>query len=155
MTKTDDDVKEAVKECKKEYRNSPEGVVREKESRERNKHKHTQRIRDWTVENEDRVKEVKGEWRKNNAGVIKLYALKYSDKTNARKKRYRAANKHKLRAHYLVSVALTTGELVKLPCHVCDDFNSQAHHEDYSKPLEVMWLCQTHHSERHEELKCR
>ena len=140
------------KECKKVIRKSPEGTERDRLSRERNKHKHTQRIKDWAVSNKDRVKEVRGEWRKNNAGVIKLYASKYKEKTAVRKKRYRSVNKHKSTAHYLVSCALTTGELVKLPCHICDDPHSQAHHEDYTKPLEVMWLCQTHHSRRHEEL---
>lgn len=39
------------------------------------------------------------------------------------------------------------------PCEVCGDVNSQGHHEDYSRPLEVMWLCQKHHSARHMEME--
>lgn len=31
--------------------------------------------------------------------------------------------------------------------------NFQAHHEDYSKPIDVMWLCFRHHRERHGQLK--
>ncbi len=27
-----------------------------------------------------------------------------------------------------------------------------AHHESYAKPLEVIWLCQTCHGERHREI---
>ena len=45
-----------------------------------------------------------------------------------------------------VAQAVKSGKLIRLPCLVCGDPNSQAHHEDYSKPLEVQWLCQHHHS---------
>jgi hypothetical protein len=31
--------------------------------------------------------------------------------------------------------------------------SSQGHHPDYSKPFEVVWLCQLHHSEEHRKLK--
>jgi hypothetical protein len=27
-----------------------------------------------------------------------------------------------------------------------------AHHEDYDKPLEVVWLCQPCHKQRHKEI---
>lgn len=45
--------------------------------------------------------------------------------------------------------AIRSGQLVKQPCQVCGDPKSQAHHDDYSKPLEVQWLCSKHHGERH------
>lgn len=37
----------------------------------------------------------------------------------------------------------------KLPCVKCGNIKSQAHHEDYSKPLKVTWLCAIHHTELH------
>jgi hypothetical protein len=40
----------------------------------------------------------------------------------------------------------------KMPCERCGVATSLKHHEDYEKPLEVMWLCCKHHSERHKEL---
>lgn len=43
------------------------------------------------------------------------------------------------------------GIIQKTPCEVCGDERSQAHHQDYSKPLEIKWLCQKHHKEEHKK----
>ena len=40
--------------------------------------------------------------------------------------------------------------LIKDTCKVCGtNENVEAHHEDYSKPLEIIWLCRNHHREHH------
>ena len=39
------------------------------------------------------------------------------------------------------------GKIKRLPCEVCSKEKSEAHHPDYSKPLEVRWLCKKHHKE--------
>jgi hypothetical protein len=57
------------------------------------------------------------------------------------------------RAHLAVIVAVKSGKLVRKPCEVCGKKKSQAHHDDYSKPLDVRWLCQVHHSEHHRKHK--
>lgn len=51
-----------------------------------------------------------------------------------------------------VMKAVKSGVLKKQPCARCGSEKSQAHHEDYSKPLDVIWLCQKHHGERHREI---
>lgn len=43
--------------------------------------------------------------------------------------------------------------LPKNPCEICGNPKSQKHHEDYSKPLDVRWLCAKHHAARHVELR--
>lgn len=54
------------------------------------------------------------------------------------------------RAHSAVSNAIRDGRLVKQPCEVCGTLvNIHAHHDDYSKPLDVRWLCAKHHAEWH------
>lgn len=54
----------------------------------------------------------------------------------------------RLKAKGLLRNAVRRGELVKQPCEKCGD-KAQAHHPDYSKPLEVQWLCREHHMEAH------
>ena len=35
------------------------------------------------------------------------------------------------------------------PCEVCGQLETERHHEDYSKPLEIKWLCSRHHKQVH------
>ena len=66
---------------------------------------------------------------------------------------WRAEDKRRQAAHTLVARAIRNGSLFRLPCIRCGEKKSVAHHEDYDKPLEVMWLCQPCHKQRHKELK--
>lgn len=45
------------------------------------------------------------------------------------------------------------GKLIKMNCCICGDEKSQVHHEDYNKPLEIVWYCREHHLEYHENKK--
>lgn len=64
-------------------------------------------------------------------------------------------NPEKRRAHKRVEYALKTGRLIRQPCERCGTERAQAHHDDYSRPLEVTWLCQAHHRQRHRELEAQ
>ncbi len=56
----------------------------------------------------------------------------------------------KSKAHKLVERALKSGELTKMPCEICSSEETvHAHHDDYSKPLTIRWLCREHHIEWH------
>lgn len=49
-----------------------------------------------------------------------------------------------------VAYAIKVGKLSKSCCEVCGKTEHiHAHHDDYSKPLQVKWLCPKHHSEWH------
>jgi hypothetical protein len=75
------------------------------------------------------------------------------EQTSVSGKRWRVRNPEKQAAHIAVNRAVKRGKLTKAPCVICGSNNSQAHHEDYSKPLDVIWLCRKHHAERHIKLK--
>lgn len=73
----------------------------------------------------------------------------------AAKRRFIERNPLKRAAHIAVGNALRNGHLIRQPCEVCGS-GAQAHHDDYSKPLDVRWLCTTHHAEwhKHNTPKC-
>lgn len=57
------------------------------------------------------------------------------------------------RARTLMSRAIDRGELVREPCAVCGEARTHGHHHDYTKPLDVTWLCERHHEEEHTRLR--
>ena len=61
----------------------------------------------------------------------------------------RRLHPEKTAAYNKVRRAIKNGSLVRLPCLICGDPRSQAHHRDYSRPLDVEWLCFKHHREAH------
>lgn len=59
-------------------------------------------------------------------------------------------NPEKAIAWRSVSNAIRDGRLAKKPCESCGTTHRvQAHHDDYSRPLDVRWLCFRHHLEHH------
>jgi uncharacterized protein YodC (DUF2158 family) len=67
----------------------------------------------------------------------------------------------KINAVYLVGQAVRRGELTPQPCQVCGENpvnkngsrGVHAHHDDYDKPLEVIWLCALHHGQIHRVMR--
>ena len=76
------------------------------------------------------------------------------DKISGYAKKYNRNNPHKCRAKEAVKRAIKSGKLVRGPCIVCGDSNSQGHHESYLKEdrLKIVLLCQIHHKQRHMKL---
>lgn len=72
-----------------------------------------------------------------------------------RARAWRKKNPEAARAQAALSYALKSGALGRgSQCDQADDSccgELSAHHDDYSKPLEVRWLCRSHHSRYHAE----
>lgn len=66
---------------------------------------------------------------------------------------FRARYPKKVFANNLISRYLREGRIFRpLNCEICSiECKPHAHHCDYSKPLDVMWLCQPCHVEWHRE----
>lgn len=56
----------------------------------------------------------------------------------------------KVKARSDLNHAIRDGKIKRMPCRVCGDLKSEAHHDDYKKPFNVKWLCFKHHREYHE-----
>jgi len=120
------------------------------------------------------VLEKQAKYRQNNLEAIKEYDRKRSllphrveirrecaerrknDKTlrsvdDARKKLWQEKNTLKRAAHIITGNAIRDGRLVKQPCIICGE-DAEAHHEDYSYPMDVIWYCKKHHGERHRQI---
>lgn len=71
-------------------------------------------------------------------------------KANVRwRKKYPA--KHK--AQSKVSNAIRNGKLIRENCFYCGNPKSQGHHDDYSKPLDVRWVCfKCHREKEHDQV---
>jgi len=52
-------------------------------------------------------------------------------------------------ARSYAGVYLRRGKLQKSPCRDCLSPDSQMHHPNYDKPLEVVWLCRDCHMKEH------
>jgi len=63
-------------------------------------------------------------------------------------KRYMEKYPEKYAAH------IASQRMVPEPCEVCGSTkNIEGHHEDYSKPKDITWLCKKHHDERHVKIR--
>ena len=62
--------------------------------------------------------------------------------------KYKSRFPERIKAMSMVNNALSSGRLQKQPCWICGA-TAQAHHPDYSRPMDVVWLCATHHRQAH------
>lgn len=62
--------------------------------------------------------------------------------------KWKKQNSNKVLAHRAIERAVLRGEIIpKKNCEVCgSNYNIEAHHPDYRKRLEVIWLCKMCHS---------
>lgn len=77
------------------------------------------------------------------------YYIKNREKIKAIRREYYEAHTEKYEAQRKVYYAIVKKELEKQDCLICGAAKSEAHHFDYNKPVDVMWLCQTHHRAWH------
>lgn len=105
----------------------------------------------WTKYAEKNRPKVREARRKAEAKPEARVAKKaYMQKWASENKDKIAANRRKWKEHHdarkELKEAIKRGEVQRQPCGVCGTSPAEAHHTDYSKPLDVSWLCRLHHS---------
>jgi len=58
----------------------------------------------------------------------------------------------KANARSYLNTCLRRGYITKNPCIICGSCEVHGHHEDYNKPLQVIWLCNSHRQQYYDEL---
>lgn len=117
---------------------------------------------------EEERKAALKKWREENIERLHAYAKKYrqenKEKERERTYRYRSSHRNETRKYYnernnkktgqannIAGNAFRAGLITKKNCEVCGSEESQMHHDDYNKPLEVRWLCKKCHTEWHKK----
>lgn len=77
------------------------------------------------------------------------YIRAHPEKRRVTLKSYYANNPIQIKARTRYATALRNGSLTKGPCALCGNSKVEGHHCDYTKPLEVLWLCVKHHKAWH------
>jgi hypothetical protein len=115
------------KNCANAYKRAHASTPRAKQNKATYRRNNKQRFSEWSAA-----------WRARHPDkfrkVLRDHNLRHPDKRKGRNK---------------FSNALRDGKIFRGPCAVCGLPNAEAHHSDYSKPLDVTWLCKLHHEELH------
>jgi hypothetical protein len=123
---------EAGRACKKRYRSSEHGKAKHRE--------YVRRAYQEKATVRERVNAYQRSWRKTPTG-----------RAQRAEERASMIAKGRYRVYHQLHAALRSGKISRQPCESCGSQKSQAHHDDYSKPLDVRWLCAKHHAEHHRE----
>lgn len=89
--------------------------------------------------------------RKKLLDYAKAYYKNYDKTEKGREVRLRANQKQrivnceKVLARRKLNHAIEYNRITKKPCRDCGNLKVEGHHPDYSKPLEVIWLCRRCH----------
>ena len=123
-----------------------------------NPQKTRERSRRWRLANPEKSREHCRRWNRDNQGSERERNRRWreanKDKIREEQKQYRTEHRVENNARAILHRAVASGQLKRQPCEVCGATqNVHAHHDDYSKPLDVRWLCASHHQLVHNEMK--
>ena len=93
------------------------------------------------------------DWREKNPEKARAQSLRNLEKHKEEfyeQRRLKARSEpEKSYARNQLNYAIKTGKVARKVCGECGNEKAEGHHPDYSKPLEVQWLCRRHHLRHH------
>jgi hypothetical protein len=143
-----------------------------KRYREKNLMSIRKRSRDYYYRNKEDCLKKRSDYRKENREKISIreatnrindpdrfeknrerqfeWSSKNRDRLNEYQRQWYQKNKEKRRAHVTLNRAIASGKLMRPEnCSECGkECKPDGHHEDYSKPLDVKWICRACHSRK-------
>jgi hypothetical protein len=146
------------------YRKCMQSKQKAKEYREKNKVRLQEYFREYHIKNREKKCLVAKKYYKDNKEKVILRVRKYNKDNKKRfeeeKKRknilyqagYRKNNLKKISAQNKINGLIRYNKMAKGICCLKDKScygRIEGHHPDYSKPLEIIWLCQSHHQRTH------
>lgn len=84
-------------------------------------------------------------YHRRNRSLGTVFTYKASAPKATPRKYFEVSNEQRETARLNFRSAVLKGSIIPKPCAVCGDSKSEGHHFDYTRPLEVIWLCKTHH----------
>jgi hypothetical protein len=66
---------------------------------------------------------------------------------------YRNRHPRRAKANDTVNTLIKNGTIERRDCGICGEPDAVAHHPDYDAPLNIIWLCRSHHKQAHAALK--
>lgn len=126
---------------------------------EQNREYYLEKSRKWAEDNPDKVKEYQERYYKENAERLRAQKREYSrrpeviERQNERFREYRKDPEFlkRERVRGMVNKRIQSGKIKKPDsCEECGETGYvEAHHEDYEKPFEVVWVCKLCHENIH------
>lgn len=114
------------------------------------------RSKTWYLANPERAAELRRQWALANqdkrAEITKIWVLEHPDRHAEHRKNWRSKNQEKVWCYQQLQHAVQKGDVLKsATCQTCGatDVRIEGHHPEYSKPLDVMWLCSPCHRDLH------
>jgi hypothetical protein len=101
-------------------------------------------LKNWRKQNREKARQHSEKWRSENHD-------KWRESANRARQKHRLEHPDREHARSITADAIRTGKLIRpnacsrcgIPC------SPHAHHPNYSKPLEVIWLCEPCHRLEH------
>jgi len=145
---------EKQRECQRRYRENNPDRVRESNLRYKRLHREEAREKYAAYRASHRTAILEKRRRdyyehpEKTAISDRKWREKNPEKCAARVARWQKANHEKRRVHAFVCRQVRLGRIIRpKTCSQCGlGGRIEGHHEDYSKPLEIIWLCQKCHS---------
>jgi hypothetical protein len=107
---------------------------------EENKEEQKEKCKEYYLINKEKCKEMNKKWNKNNPDKVRKLGIK-------RQKNYIKKYPQKVKAHQMAHrIPIPKNQL----CEICNKNKAKnRHHPDYSKPLEIVFVCVKCHNALH------